>query len=244
MPDKEDLNAYVEAYAGLEGRELIATVLRDFPSKTALLSSFGAESAVLLHMISEVDPDVAIVFLDTEKLFPETIAYRDRLVHEFGLTNVIVARPDPAQLMALDPDGNLHRTDTNLCCSVRKTFPMASAMHGYDVMISGRKRFHGALRSNLDFVSVQDDVLKVEPLAGHTSLDLKSYAHKYHLPTHPLSLMGYRSIGCIPCTQAGGTDADPRAGRWTGSGKTECGIHFSANGQILRTVTRESVVTA
>lgn len=233
-----DVNALIENCAGLEGRGLIAHVLRAYPGRVALLSSFGAESAVLLHMVAELAPDTPVLFLDTGKLFAETLDYRDTLQRELGLRNVVAVSPDAEDLARLDPDGALHSFDKDLCCHVRKTLPMQRGFAGYDVILSGRKRFHGAQRSDLQFVSVQDGKIKVEPLAGFTALDLQTYMVQHHLPSHPLRLQGYRSIGCVPCTSAGGTDDDPRAGRWAGTGKTECGIHFSANGKVYRSESR------
>jgi phosphoadenosine phosphosulfate reductase len=241
MQDKaRELNSIVEGYAGLEGRELIRAVVKNHLGRVALLSSFGAESSVLLHMVSEIDPDLPVIFLDTEKLYQETLDYRDQLVRELGLTNLIDVHPDEEDLQRVDPDGILNSFDKDLCCHFRKTIPMQKAFAGYDIIISGRKRFHGASRSNLEFVSIQDGRVKIEPLAGHSALDLNNYMIKHHLPSHPLRLQGYRSIGCVPCTTVGGTDDDPRAGRWVGSDKTECGIHFSVNGQIVRTENRGS----
>lgn len=233
-------NASVEHYAGLEGRDLVARVVKDHPGRVALLSSFGTESSVMLHMISEVTPDLPVIFLDTLKLFPETLAYRDRLVELLGLTNVQTAKPDAGDLMAHDSGEDLYSRDTDHCCHIRKTLPLARVMADFDVMISGRKRFHGAGRGDLRFVDIQDGKLKVDPLAAFSPLDLKAYMQKHHLPSHPLRLQGYLSIGCMPCTSLGGTEDDPRAGRWQGTEKTECGIHFSANGTIIRTVTRQA----
>jgi phosphoadenosine phosphosulfate reductase len=240
MLAEHDVHRYLESYAGLESRNLIAAVAKDFGKRAGMLSSFGAESAVLLHMVSEVAPDLKIVFLDTEKLFPETLSYRDQLVEEFGLTNVKIWKPSLADLAEQDSNGDLHLTDKDQCCHIRKTLPMNRAFHGIDAMLSGRKRFHGAQRSNLDFVSVQDGRLKVEPLAGFTALDLQAYAIHHHLPSHPLKLQGYFSVGCMPCTSQGGDQNNPRAGRWAGTEKTECGIHFSHNGEVIRTVTRQA----
>ena len=239
-PPLNNENDILEAYAGLEGRELIRTVARDYKGRTALLSSFGAESSVLLHMVSEIDPTLPIVFLDTEKLFSETIAYRNRLVSDLGLTNVKIFHPSKEDLSEQDPDGNLHAINPDQCCNIRKTNPMERAFANYDVMISGRKRFHGAGRADLKFVSIDGNRLKVEPLAGFTAFDLQSYMVNHQLPSHPLRLQGYRSIGCMPvqCTSPGGTDDNPREGRWMGSDKTECGIHFTANGKIIRTDNR------
>jgi phosphoadenosine phosphosulfate reductase len=234
-------NSLVETYAGLEGRDLIKSVLRNHIGKTALVSSFGAESAVLLHMVSEIDPHLPVIFLDTGKLFPETFDYRDKLIVELGLTNVRSIQPAREDLEAFDADGFLHLLDTDTCCNIRKAVPLEKALIGFDVVISGRKRFHGASRAKLDFISIADGRLKVEPLAGFTALDIHAYMVSHHLPSHPLKLEGYRSIGCEPCTKRGGTDEDPRSGRWSGSDKTECGIHFTANGQIIRTVQRQTV---
>ncbi len=243
MPDDVsplNLNNIVESYAGLEGRQLMSAVIKNHSGRVALLSSFGAESSVLLHMVSELAPGLPILFLDTEKLFPETLAYRDQLVRELGLTNLRNITPDPEDLERVDPDGILHTFDKDLCCHFRKTVPMQKAFADFDIIISGRKRFHGATRSDLQFISVQDGKVKIEPLAGFSALDLSSYMISHHLPSHPLKLQGYRSVGCVPCTVLGGTDEDPRAGRWAGSDKTECGIHFSVNGEVVRTEIRQA----
>ena len=237
-------NDILEAYAGLEGRDLIRTMARDYKGRIALLSSFGAESSVLLHMISEIDPSLPVIFLDTQKLFPETLAYRDQLIEELGLTDVRIVKPDPFDVEQQDPGGDLHATSPDQCCNIRKSIPMEKAFAGFEVMISGRKRFHGGGRADLKFLSIDGDRLKVEPLAGFSALDLQTYMVNHHLPSHPLKLQGYRSIGCMPlaCTSPGGFDDNPREGRWMGSDKTECGIHFTANGKIIRTENRSANV--
>lgn len=240
MLDSVELNASVEQFAGLEGRALISAAVKAHPGKVALLSSFGAESSVLLHMVSEIDQTIPVIFLDTEKLFPETLAYRNTLVAEFGLRNLRNFHPAHDDLMAFDPDGSLHERNKDQCCHIRKTLPMRRALASFDVVISGRKRFHGATRSDLQFVTHQDGKLKIDPLSGFSALDLQNYMITHHLPSHPLRLAGFRSIGCVPCTARGGTDADPRAGRWEGTEKTECGIHFSANGTVIRTESRSA----
>ena len=239
-PPLNNENDILEAYAGLEGRNLIRTISRDYKGRVALLSSFGAESSVLLHLVSEIDPSLPVIFLDTEKLFPETIAYRDLLINELGLANVKIWHPSGDDLALQDPRCDLHSRNPDQCCNIRKTKPMEKAFANYDVMISGRKRFHGSGRADLKFVSIDGDRLKVEPLAGFTALDLQTYMVNHHLPSHPLKLRGYRSIGCTPvqCTSPGGTDDNPREGRWMGSDKTECGIHFTANGKIIRSEQR------
>jgi phosphoadenosine phosphosulfate reductase len=233
-------NEILEAYAGLEGRELIRAFARDFRGRIALLSSFGAESSVLLHMMSEVDREIPVIFLDTQKLFPETIGYRDRLVRELGLRDVRVNLPNVADLELEDPAGSLHLSNPDRCCHIRKTSPMEKAFKGFDVMISGRKRFHGAGRADLKPIAFDESRIKIEPLAAFTALDLQGYMVRHALPSHPLKLEGYHSIGCAPltCTSKAGSADNPRAGRWMGQEKTECGIHFTANGKIIRTAVR------
>ena len=226
-----------ENYAGLEGRELLTCILRDFKGRAAVVSSFGSESAVLLHMVAGVDPATPVIFLDTGKHFWETLSYRSMLIDRLGLTDVRSIAPDAADIATTDPDGTLHVSNGDLCCHIRKTIPLEKALTGFDVVISGRKRYHGAVRATLDFLSIADGRLKVEPLAGHSALDLGAYKNSHQLPSHPLTEIGYFSIGCEPCTTPGGTADDPRAGRWAGTSKTECGIHWTHNGHDMASAT-------
>ena len=227
-------NDLLESYAGLEGAELLRPLLRDFRGSIAVVSSFGAESAVLLHMVSEIDRSVPVIFLDTGKLFEETLEYRDQLVSRLGLTDVRSIAPNAGALQREDADGLLHKTSTDLCCDLRKTRPLEGALRGFSAVVSGRKRFHGGERQNLQAVSLADGRLKAEPLASFSGLDITNYMHSHDLPPHPLVEVGYRSIGCAPCTSKGGTVEDPRAGRWAGQDKTECGIHWTADGRVVR----------
>ena len=228
-----------ENYAGLEGRELLAPILRDFRGRAAVVSSFGAESSVLLHMIADVDPSTPVIFLDTGKHFWETLSYRSMLIDKLGLTDVRSIQPAAADLAATDPDGTLNKSNADLCCHIRKTLPLQKALEGFDVTISGRKRYHGALRATLDFLSIAEGRLKVEPLAGFSALDIEAYMNVHDLPAHPLTEIGYFSIGCEPCTMPGGSTGDPRAGRWAGTSKTECGIHWTLSGRPIEVATKE-----
>ena len=114
-----------ETYAGLEGRQLLEPILRDFAGRAAVVSSFGAESAVLLHMVAEVDTATPVIFLDTGKHFWETLSYRSKLIDRLGLTGVRIITPDAADLAAQDPDGTLHTANADQCCHIRKTLPLA-----------------------------------------------------------------------------------------------------------------------
>ena len=218
-----------------DGVDIMAPLIENhFRGRIALVSSFGVESAVLLHMASQIDRSVPVIFLDTGKLFWETIAYRSKLVDRLGLTDIRTLKPDAGELAQSDAEGTLHKTNPDMCCHIRKAEPLERALQGFDAWISGRKRFHGGLRADIPTLEVQDGRLKVEPLARFTAKDIESYIDHYELPRHPLVEQGYRSIGCVPCTIKGGTSDNPRAGRWAGLAKTECGIHWTAGGQPVR----------
>ena len=120
--------------------------------KTALVSSFGAESVVLLHMAAQVDQALPVIFLDTGRHFLETIAYRDTLVRRLGLRDIRNAYPDAAELRRYDRHGRLFETDPDLCCDIRKTQPLAEELEGFGAWITGRKRFQGGLRTALDTI--------------------------------------------------------------------------------------------
>lgn len=195
----------------------------------ALVSSFGAESVVLLHMVSVARRDTPVIFLDTEMLFAETLVYQQEVSERLGLTDVRVIRATPAELARADPDGALHSRDTDACCALRKTVPLQRALEGFDGWITGRKRFHGGTRARLDFFEVEAGTgrIKVNPLAHWRREDVQTYMEENRLPRHPLVARGYPSIGCMPCTSPVGTGEELRAGRWRGTQKEECGIHFA-----------------
>lgn len=225
----------IRRYGELSGAALLAPLIEQvFPGRIALVSSFGAESAVLLHMVSEIDPATPVVFLDTGKLFPETLIYRDRLVSRLGLTDVRSVGPDDAEARDFDPDGDLWLSNADACCHIRKVAPLERALRGFTAWITGRKRVHGGERAALPLLETADWRLKANPLAGWSGDDIAAYMERHGLPRHPLTAIGYRSIGCIPCTRPVGDDEDARAGRWAGLDKTECGIHWTANGQPIR----------
>jgi phosphoadenosine phosphosulfate reductase len=202
-------------------------ILDRFSGKIALVSSFGTESAILLHMVSRVDRALPVVFLDTGKLFAETLAYRDELVARLGLTNVRSVRPSGKQLAAYDPDGRLWEKDPDLCCAIRKTNPLDAALEGFEAWITGRKRAQGGVRGNLNLVETgPDGRVTVNPLAFWDDEEIEAYFERFNLPRHPLEAEGYSSIGCTTCTMRVMPGADKRSGRWAGMDKTECGIHL------------------
>ena len=217
-------------FAGVETREMLRTVIAEsLAGRIGVVSSFGAESAILLHMVAQIDPSLSVVFLETYKHFPETIAYRDELAERLGLTKLLILEPDPAHLAARDANGLRWSFDPDGCCEIRKVEPLARAMTQFDATITGRKGFQSATRAGLPRFEVdRSDVagrLKINPLANWSKDELDAYVAAYDPPAHPLVAQGYPSIGCSPCTSKVAAGEDPRSGRWKGWDKTECGIH-------------------
>lgn len=226
--------ALTRNYERLRTHDLLRGLLtEDYPGRIGLVSSFGAEAAVTLHMVAEIDPYTPVIFLDTWKHFPETLAYRDDLVTRLGLCNMQTVTPRPVHLEVEDPDGNLSARDPDRCCHFRKTRPMLQALRAMDCWITGRKRHQADTRSELTLFEVQDRWIKVNPLLDWSPDDVAAYYRTHDLPPHPLTSQGYPSIGCVPCTRPVAPGEDARAGRWSDSEKTECGIHFE-NGKIVR----------
>ena len=204
--------------------------------KVALVSSFGAESVVLLHLVSVIAPETPVLFIDTRMLFQETLDYQRDLAEKLALCDIRTIRAHPAKVAFEDPDGTLHQFNTDACCAVRKVEPLERALAEFDGWITGRKRYQGATRDQVEFFEAEGETrIKVNPLAHWGREDLEEYMVENRLPRHPLVAKGYPSIGCAPCTSPVKPGEDPRAGRWRGSQKTECGIHF-IDGKPVRTV--------
>lgn len=215
-----------ERYGTLEGEALLAPLLeRELSGRVALLSSFGAEAALLLDMVARIDPATPVLFIDTGKLFGETLRYRDALVERLGLTDLRNLAPDPAELTRRDPDGMLWHRDADACCRLRKVEPLERALGGFAAVISGRKRHHGGARTALPAIELADGLIRINPLWNYTPERVARAFAERKLPPHPLEADGFRSIGCMPCTDRVAADEAPRAGRWRGRDKTECGIH-------------------
>ena len=215
-------------------RTILQAAVETFGDKLALISSFGAESAVMLDIAARVKPDIPVLFLDTGMLFGQTLDYRRQLAARLGLTDVRDLRPAYNDLATADPQAKLWQTDTDGCCHIRKVLPLDRALADFDAWITGRKRFHGASRLALPVVEQAGEQIKFNPLANWTKADLDAYVAEHELPAHPLVAQGFPSVGCWPCTQAVEEGEDVRAGRWAGSQKTECGIHTArAPGTVI-----------
>lgn len=220
-----------QEHNALDGKALLEPLIKQiFPGRIALVSSFGAESAILLHMISEIDPATPVIFLNTGKLFAETLLYRSQLTKRLGLTDVRIIEPEPEDIKSFDNNGTLWQSDVDTCCHIRKVLPLERALKGFHAWITGRKRFQGGIRTSLEQVETADWRLKVNPLANWTEEQISDYMTAHDLPPHPMVADGYPSIGCMPCTIPA-NEKDARSGRWANQEKTECGIHWSANGR-------------
>ena len=211
----------------LPAEEILARSITEvFPGRIALVSSFGAESAVLLHMVAEIDPATPVIFLDTGRLFGETLRYRDRLVRDLRLSDLRSIQPEPEALAAEDADGLLFRREPERCCYLRKVAPLRRALAGFEAWITGRKGYQGGLRTGLPRFEAEAERVKVNPLADWSRDEIEAYLDRHDLPRHPLEADGFLSIGCMPCTDRVAPGEDVRSGRWRGLGKTECGIHL------------------
>lgn len=216
-------------FRGSETEDWLRAVLEgSLAGDVAMVSSFGAESAALLHLISQIDASVPVLFLDTGKHFPETLAYRDELAERFGL-NLVNLYPDLEELQARDETGLRWSYDPDGCCDLRKVRPLERALARYDASFTGRKAFQSATRANLPRFEIDTSDaqgrLKINPLIDWEADRIAAYFEEHDLPRHPLVERGFPSIGCSPCTRQVSEGEDPRAGRWSGWDKVECGIH-------------------
>jgi len=220
------LLALRERYRDAPAQALVeAMISREFPGEIAVVSAFGAESVVLLHMVARIDPKTPILFLDTGNLFGETLRYRDMLRGALGLSDIRAIHPSKEDEQRLDPHRNLWQRDPDACCHYRKVLPLKRALASFAAEVSGRKRFQTRARAEMDVVEQNEARIKINPLANWSLADLGAYIHNHELPRHPLVAEGYLSIGCIPCTERTADPSDYRAGRWSGRNKDECGIH-------------------
>jgi phosphoadenosine phosphosulfate reductase len=218
-------------YEGWAADAILKDIMEiEFPGTVALSSSFGADSAVLLHLVAEIDATTPIIFLDTDRHFFQTLQYRDQLVKRLGLSNLMNLRPAIEDIRALDPKNTLYQTDMDACCDFRKTKPLATVTKNYTAWISGRKRYQSDTRANMAVVEHDGRNFKINPLANWSHQDVEDYIHAFDLPAHPLVEQGYPSIGCFTCTKPVELGQDLRSGRWAGQDKTECGIHMSVYG--------------
>lgn len=215
--------------AGASREELSRVALRwaseTFGDSLALLSSMGDE--VLVHLASDELPGIKVVFIDTGYHFAETIGTRDAYaaIRPITLINITPVQSVDEQAAEYGPD--LYQRDPNACCAMRKVEPLNRALSEYHGWISGMRREDAVTRTNIDIVEydAKRDKVKLNPIAEWTSEDVDTYVAEHNVLLNPLRQAGYASIGCEPCTRPVAPGEDPRAGRWSGSNKVECGLH-------------------
>ena len=216
---------------GLDSQRLLKLAIESFPGKVGVISAFAAESVVLLHQVAQIDPSTPVLFLNTHKLFGETMRYRDRVQETLGLTDIRSVGPHPDDRRAQDPEGTLWSRNPDACCHFRKVVPLRRALAGFDAVVTGRKRFQTSERATMEKVEFAEGRVRFNPLVDWSLADLMAYMDEHKLPKHPLINDGYPSIGCIPCTRRVGAGEGYRDGRWAAWEKDECGIHSGLDGE-------------
>ena len=223
----EHISSLNKECQGLAPKKILEVSIKKFGNKITYICSFGTESAIILHMISEINKNFPIFLLNTNFLFPETIDYKNKLLKKLRLTNCFDIIPDESLINIEDPENNLWKNDTNRCCEIRKVKPLDKTLKNYSSWISGRKSYHQGLRINLKPFELLNDKVVVNPLIYIKKEEVENYFQINNLPRHPLFNHGYLSIGCTHCTFKTNDKTNIRSGRWKNKIKTECGIHLS-----------------
>jgi phosphoadenosine phosphosulfate reductase len=212
----EEIN---KKYAALSPEERVRSLYSEY-SNILVTSSFGTTSAVLLHLISTINPKQKIIFLDTTYHFAETLSYKNQLMELLSL-DVETVRPEEWKNNFTNSDQTWSK-DPDLCCSINKVEPLDRVKHGHDIWISGLMKNQNAHRQQLNVFEQKSDIVKFYPIIDFSEQDAAVYMKKYELPQHPLLRHGFSSVGCIHCTVKG----RGREGRWVNRSKTECGLHI------------------
>jgi len=227
MLDKEQISTLSEEFESKTPQEILAWAIGEFWPQIAMSSSFQTQSMPLLHMASRIRRDLLIFFLDTGYHFWDTLTFRERIASEWKLNVLDLYRDSRWDVFARQHTRTLPLEDPDLCCYLHKVQPMQKALKDMKAWISGIRRDQTTVRARARILELQEDgLLKVNPLLNWTKADVDAYAQEHNLPVHMLSKIGFRSIGCAPCTVVvSPAEQNDRAGRWVGRGKTECGLH-------------------
>jgi len=228
LPAAERDSALAAISATLEGKpaeEIAAWAASVFGTKVIVAASM--QDVILPHLFAQMIPDVEVLFLETGYHFPETLRTRDMAARALSITVVnALARHSVAEQDA-EYGERLHDRDPDLCCFLRKVEPLARSLEGRAAWVTGVRRAEAPTRANAPILSWDDkhDLVKINPLVAWSDEDVEAYQVEHDLPRNPLVAHGFPSIGCAPCTRKVAPGEDPRAGRWSGNDKTECGIH-------------------
>jgi len=225
----EDVSQLARHFEPLRAEELVAFAAEQFGGSMVLTCSWQLGTSILVHMTREVAPQTRLVEIDTGLLFAETHETRQRLVDHYGL-EVETLRPGQSVEQQADAHGaRLWEREPDRCCGMRKVEPLERAIRDADGWLTGIRRDQTEQRARAPklVLDARRGVVKVQPLVDWSERDCWRYIHKNGIPYNELHDRGFPSIGCTPCTRAAGSGEDARAGRWAGSGKTECGLHVA-----------------
>lgn len=223
----EEIDELAKEFEHSHPSEILRVALERVPNIT-MACSFGAEDMVILDLLMAINNNASVFYLDTDVLFQETYDLRDEAIARYGLKNLLQVSPN----LTLEEQAGLHgealwQRDPNSCCGIRKVKPLADTLAKFEGWITGIRRDQAPTRANTQVfeVDAKFGIVKVNPLALWTNDDVWEYIRENNVPYNSLHDNGYPSIGCIHCTRPVAAGEDPRAGRWAGFEKTECGLH-------------------
>jgi phosphoadenosine phosphosulfate reductase len=227
---KDEIQTWGESLEGSQPQEILTAAVGRYRPRIILACSFGAEDVVLLDMLHRFDPSIGLFYLDTDFLFPETYATRDRIIERYELKPAQVHEVKSLltpQQQAQQHGEALWASNPDRCCQLRKVDPLRRILDGYDAWITGIRREQSPTRANAKPIEWDNtfELVKVNPLVRWTWADVWTYIKVYEVPYNPLHDQHYPSIGCSHCTKPVMPGEDARSGRWQGRGKTECGLH-------------------
>jgi phosphoadenosine phosphosulfate reductase len=228
IPTAEELAEYSERLERAEPRKVIEWAVRHYFPDLTMATAFGPEGCVILHFLAEIEPRVHVFNLDTGYQFKETLEMRDRIRHRYGIEVELVRPATTVEVYETLHGGPLYKTNPDQCCHDRKVTVLKQAIAGKAAWMSGIRRDQSSHRAGVPIVAWDKKfgLVKISPLANWTKDDVWTFVTAHDVPYNPLHDQGYTSIGCWPCTRAVMFGEDERAGRWSGTGKTECGLHL------------------
>lgn len=223
----EELLAISDGFEGVAPEAVLRWAVEQFGDGVALATGFGVEGCVLIDALARVDRGARIFYLDTDLLFPDTYALIERLRARYGVRFERRATPLSVDEQAALHGERLWERDPAECCRLRKVEPLRETLAGLSAWVTAIRRDQTFARAGAGIVERDRKfgLVKINPLAAWSSRDVWRYVFEHDVPYNPLHDMGYPSVGCAPCTSIVNSGEDPRAGRWRGTAKTECGLH-------------------
>lgn len=227
LPSVGDLHAISVRLESATPQEILRWAVETYRDGLTMATAFGAEGCVLMAMLAEIDPGVHVFNLDTGYQFPETLETRDRIREKYGIDVELVQPDETVEQMEARFGGPIFGTKPGECCRIRKIEPLKKALVGKTAWISAIRRDQTIHRAEADLLEWDRKfgLVKVSPLANWTKKEVWRYIADNEVPYNPLHDQGFPSIGCWPCTRSVREGDDERAGRWAGTGRTECGLH-------------------